>query len=288
MVPDVCHTLIAGIVSGVAGTVIEYPLDTLKVRLQTCGGRYSGYWNCARIVVREEGARALYNGVSMRFIGSAIEHAVIFSSYKWTLRAIGADELHPNMEQIAVGGIGGGVVSTLFITPLELVKCRMQVGKVTARCGRQVWGVWNCALEIVREGGPTALYRGCFATLAREVPGTAAYCGTYDKMKEMLIPVGGTAEDLSAWHFMLAGGTSGVAFWSIFFPADVVKTRVQVDPTFARSGFFKALRQLYLEGGVHALYCGWTGTVVRAFPSNAIIFSMYDLTMRLLRGQLFA
>ncbi|KEG10525.1 mitochondrial carrier protein [Trypanosoma grayi] len=84
---------------------------------------------------------------------------------------------------------------------------------------------------------------------------------------------------------MFAGGCSGVAFWTAFFPADVVKTRVQVDPTFASYRFMEALRQLYLEGGIRALYCGWSLTAVRAFPSNAAIFVTYDLCMRVFRKQ---
>ncbi|AAZ13345.1 mitochondrial carnitine/acylcarnitine carrier protein [Trypanosoma brucei gambiense DAL972] len=279
MTEEYVHTVVAGTISGAAGVLLEYPLDTIKVRLQMGGGRYTGYFNCASRMIQEEGTLSLYSGVSTRIVGSAFEHAVVFSSYKWTLRAVGTDEQHPRVWQIALGGVGGGAMSTVLLTPLELVKCRMQVANVQPGAKWRNGSVADCAASIVREGGLTALYKGGLAMLAREIPGTAAYCGTYDKLKEFLTPEGGSTANLSIWSLMFAGGCSGVAFWTIFFPADVAKTRMQVDPAFAKVGFLEALRRIYIEGGMRLLYRGWTGTAVRAFPSNALIFAVFDLTM---------
>ncbi|KAH9584331.1 Mitochondrial substrate/solute carrier [Trypanosoma melophagium] len=285
MTEEYLQTFAAGTVSGVVGVLLEYPLDTIKVRLQAYTSRYNGYLDCAVKLVREEGIRFFYSGVSTRIIGSGFEHAVVFSFYKWTLRLVGADEYHPLAWQIILGGVGGGVASTTFLTPLELVKCHLQVANMRPVGQREYNGVVDCIVKITRRDGVAGLYKGGVAMLAREVPGTAAYCGTYDKTKELLTPPGGTTAELSTWRLMFAGGCSGVAFWTVFFPADVVKTRMQVDPAFTPSGFMAALRLLYAEGGVRALYCGWTLTAARAFPSNAAIFATYDLCMRSLRKQ---
>ncbi|RNF03459.1 mitochondrial carrier protein [Trypanosoma rangeli] len=227
---------------------------------------------------------SFYHGASTRLLASGFEHAVLFSFYKWTLREVGADEYHPLAWQILLGGVGGGVASTVFLTPLELVKCHLQVANMLPPSQREFRGVTHCAVKIARRGGVKTLYKGGAAMLAREVPGAAAYCGTYDKVKELLTPPGGSTAELSPCRLMFAGGCSGVAFWTVFFPADVVKTRVQLDPCFSHYSFGKALRVLYAEGGLQALYCGWSLTALRSFPSNAAIFLTYDLSMRAFRA----
>ncbi|EKF30783.1 mitochondrial carrier protein, putative [Trypanosoma cruzi marinkellei] len=285
MAEEYFHTFVAGTFSGVVGVLLEYPLDTIKVRLQAYGSLYRGYLDCAARLFKKEGILSFYHGVSTRFVGSGFEHAVVFSFYKWTLRQVGADEYHPLAWQIVLGGVGGGVASTVFLTPLELVKCHLQVANMLPAGQREYHGVTDCTVKILRRGGVTALYKGGVAMLAREVPGTAAYCGTYDKVKEFLTPLGGSTAELSPWRLMFAGGCSGVAFWTVFFPADVVKTRMQVDPVFSQWSFGKALRVLYAEGGMRALYCGWSLTAVRSFPSNAAIFATYDLSMRAFKNQ---
>ncbi|KPA77788.1 putative mitochondrial mitochondrial ornithine carrier protein-like protein [Leptomonas pyrrhocoris] len=276
------NDFVSGSVSGVAGMLIEYPFDTVKVLLQTYGGTlYSGYVDCITKLFRQDGVSGFYRGVSARLIASGFEHACVFVSYRWTLRAIGAGE-RPTIPQICVGGCGAGVASMLSLTPFELVKCKMQADN---KKGRRLYrSSLDCARKIVRADGLCGLYKGGVATLYREVPGTAAWCGTYDTLKSWMTPEGASTQTLSIWQRMFAGGCSGVAFWTAFYPSDVVKTRIQVDPAYSNLGVWRAMARLYREGGVGILYRGWTMTAARSFPSNAVIFAVFDGCNHLLSG----
>lgn len=274
------NDFVAGSVSGVAGMLIEYPFDTVKVLLQTYGGTlYSGYADCITKLFLQDGVAGFYRGVTARLIASGFEHACVFVSYRWTLRAIGAGE-RPSLWQICLGGCGAGVASMLSLTPFELVKCRMQADNDKGR--RRYRSSLDCARKIARADGLCGLYKGGVATLYREVPGTAAWCGTYDTLKSWMTPVGASTDTLSVWQRMFAGGCSGVAFWTVFYPSDVVKTRIQVDPAYSGMSMGKAIRHLHREGGLRALYRGWTMTAARSFPSNAVIFAVFDGCTRLL------
>ena len=46
--------------------------------------------------------------------------------------------------------------------------------------------------------------------------------------REALKPEGGTKEDVGLLGTMFAGGMAGVTLWSVIFPADVIKSRLQV------------------------------------------------------------
>ncbi|KPI89329.1 mitochondrial ornithine carrier protein-like protein [Leptomonas seymouri] len=276
------NDFISGSVSGVAGMLIEYPFDTVKVLLQTYGGTiYNGYVDCITRLFRQDGVAGFYRGASARLIASGFEHACVFVSYHWTLRAIGAGD-RPTIPQICFGGCGAGVASMLCLTPFELVKCKMQADNTKGQ--RLYRSSLDCARKIVCANGLRGLYKGGVATLYREVPGTAAWCGTYDAMKNWMTQEGSSAQTLSIWQRMFAGGCSGVAFWTVFYPSDVVKTRMQVDPAYGNLGTLQAMARLYREGGVRMLYRGWTMTAARSFPSNAIIFAVFDGCSCLLCG----
>ena len=57
---------IAGSIAGFAGKIVEYPADTVKVRMQAAGlhkTTYSGPLDCATRLIRSKGVSALYTGL---------------------------------------------------------------------------------------------------------------------------------------------------------------------------------------------------------------------------------
>ena len=57
---------IAGSIAGFAGKVVEYPADSVKVRMQASeirGISYSGPLHCMREMIRIDGVRSLYFGL---------------------------------------------------------------------------------------------------------------------------------------------------------------------------------------------------------------------------------
>ena len=72
------------------------------------------------------------------------------------------------------------------------------------------------------------MFRGLTSTWAREVPGYFFFFGGYNGSLKLLSPAGEYRDHLSVWRLALAGGLAGCCFWTAIFPADVVKSRVQV------------------------------------------------------------
>ncbi|KAG5481942.1 hypothetical protein LSCM1_05654 [Leishmania martiniquensis] len=277
---SLCNDFVAGSAGGLAGVLIEHPFDTVKVLLQAYGGtRYVGYTDCIATLFRQDGVVGFYRGVTARLVASSFEHAWVLASYKWMLRLIGADE-RPTFTQILLGGCGSGVAAAVCLTPFELVKCRMQADDTMGQ--RQYRGSLDCAQQIVRQHGLKGLYKGGLAMLCREVPGSIAWCGTYDSLKTWMTPEGASTQSLPLWKLMLAGGCSGVAFWTAFYPSDMAKTCIQVDPAYGKLGLWEAMLRVYQRGGLRALYRGWSLTAARSFPSNAVIFAVFDSCNRAL------
>ena len=72
----IAHAL-AGLTAGAATPLVVHPLDLIKTRLQvqdynsTGEARYRGPWHALRVIVAQEGWRALYQGAQANAIGSA-------------------------------------------------------------------------------------------------------------------------------------------------------------------------------------------------------------------------
>jgi solute carrier family 25 thiamine pyrophosphate transporter 19 len=78
----------AGAVAGAAAKLATFPLDTVKKRLQVAGlplaaapRAYAGVAGALRAIVRDEGAAALYKGLTPALAKAALSSALIFGAY---------------------------------------------------------------------------------------------------------------------------------------------------------------------------------------------------------------
>ncbi|MBE7182526.1 MAG: MC/SLC25 family protein [Terriglobus roseus] len=73
-----------GSIAGAVGKVIEYPFDTVKVRLQSQPDhlplRYTGPLDCFRQSLAQDGLLGIYRGVSAPIFGAAVETSSLFLS----------------------------------------------------------------------------------------------------------------------------------------------------------------------------------------------------------------
>lgn len=73
-----------GSIAGIVGKFIEYPFDTVKVRLQSQSEHlplhYAGPLDCFKQSLRSEGFAGLYRGISAPLVGAAVESSSLFLS----------------------------------------------------------------------------------------------------------------------------------------------------------------------------------------------------------------
>lgn len=281
---DAAKHLTAGTIAGVVAKSFEYPFDTIKVRVQARPDLYSGYVDCVKKMMGAEGISGFYRGVMAPVIGAGAENAVCFFGFSLGLKAVAAVtnyqgdiEVNTPLSATVAAGMISGVAVSHVLTPVELLKCTMQVEHLKPKAERQYHGVIDVATQMIRKEGFSSLFKGHTATLLREIPGNGAWFLCYNLALRAQLPAGATKEDLPGWRIALAGGCGGVMYWTAFFPADVVKTRMQLEPEFLKNGFIRGFQHQYRHYGLRkGLYAGWSITAARAFPSNAIIFFTYE------------
>lgn len=79
---------------------------------------------------------------------------------------------------------------------------------------------------------------------------------------------------------MIAGAVGGLTLWTVIFPADVIKSRIQIGSI--KASMLSVGAQIVREEGVAALYNGLKPTIVRTIPATAVLFVVYEYTKKFL------
>ncbi|KZV91318.1 mitochondrial carrier [Exidia glandulosa HHB12029] len=281
---DLVKSFIAGGFGGVAAVLVGHPFDLTKTRLQTAApGTYTGAVDVVKKALARDGALGLYRGVVPPLIGVTPIFAISFWGYDVGKRLVFAAT--PNrtsdtlsIPELAAAGFFSAIPQTLVAAPVERAKVLLQVqGQGGAEAKYK--GVFDVFRVLYREGGVRSIFRGSFATLMRDGPGSAAYFAAYEVAKKALTPEGQSPSQLNLGAIIVAGGTAGVAMWSIAIPPDVVKSRLQSAPTGTYSGFMDCVRKTIAADGVGALWKGFGPAMARVRARFAVPYlTQTDMT----------
>ncbi|RWS06021.1 mitochondrial carnitine/acylcarnitine carrier protein-like protein [Dinothrombium tinctorium] len=284
---ELAKDLIAGAVSGVCGVIVGHPFDTIKVKLQTMpipgegeAPRYSGSFDCGRkIIVREGFFKGLFKGVSAPILSGTPINAACFFSY-----GVGKQLQQTNLDdkltytQVFIAGMISGLGSVLVITPSERVKCLIQAEEGSSH--RKYKGAFDCTFKILKTEGLKGMFKGTAITSVREIPASGLYFLTYEWLKNHLSKES-SKEHQSSIPVIVAGGFAGMAYWTLALPSDIIKSRVQTEPGNDHR-LLRMFTSLVKYEGILTFYRGFDAVLIRAFPTNAIIFLTYELTMKCL------
>lgn len=297
---EATEDVLYGSAAGVIGKYIEYPFDTVKVRLQSQPDHlpqlYRGPIDCFRQSIRADGFLGLYRGISAPLVGAALETSSLF-----LFERLGRDTLIwsgfcPRDKPLSLPalwftGAFSGMFTSFLLTPIELIKCKIQVpassdaaSATTARRPLEV------VREVYRHEGVRGFWHGQMGTLIREAGGCAAWFGgketstllfreynirraVKDKASEETITKLQN-DPLPLWQQALSGASAGMSYNFLFFPADTIKSRMQTST--ARRTFMDETRMLYKQAGIRGFYRGCGVTVARSAPSSAFIFMVFD------------
>ncbi len=307
--------------AGIVGKYIEYPFDTVKVRLQSQPDhlplRYRGPLDCFRQSIHADGVLGLYRGISAPLVGAALETSSLFLFERLGRQTLVWSGLAPldaplSLPALWFTGAFSGVFTSFLLTPIELVKCKIQVPDLPAApasssspssaAPRRPLAVIR---EVYRLEGLRGFWRGQLGTLIREAGGCAAWFGSKETVSTLFREhnlrtarlhepanqarlAALAADPLPLWQQALAGASAGMSYNFLFFPADTVKSRMQTAPLVGLAGgaeaaaaarrttFWDETRALWRQAGVRGFYRGCGITVARAAPSSAFIFMVFD------------
>lgn len=273
---------IAGVFSGVMKNAVGHPFDSVKVRLQTSSGRFTGPLDCTIKTLKNEGVRGLYKGFTPPLVGWVMMDSVMLGSLHVYRRFV-KDTFFPQEKKMPlVGHCTAGLLSGLTVSfvaaPIEQLKARLQV-QYDAK-SKIYTGPIDCALKLWKHDGIRTLYKGLIPTMIFRT-NFIVWWGSYEIITNYFTD--NTSMNKTAINFW-AGGLSATCFWITAYPADVVKNVIMIDsvdnPRFKK--YTDAVKYVYTErGGFRGFTRGFVPSILRSFPANAAALAAFEFIMRM-------
>jgi len=218
-----------------------------------------------------------YKGVASPLVGVSFVNSVLFFSYGVTTRLLGGNDEKSGFKYFGAGCLTGAVTS-LVEGPVDLFKAKMQVQYSKNNAAYR--NTFDCAWKILRHYGlRNGVFQGFGATVLRNIPSNGAYFVVYESTKNKMTELGGGTP--SAPGLLLSGGLAGVVYWLSCYPQDVIKSRMQTEPSDRTKRLYTSswdcAKKLYAQGGLKPFTRGLAPCLIRSFPANAACFYGYEL-----------
>ncbi|CAG0879027.1 unnamed protein product [Cyprideis torosa] len=249
-----------GTTGAIASVYVGQPLDTVKVKMQSFPATYrSGMFHCFATTYKQDGIfRGLYAGTTPALVANIAENSVLFLAYGFCQKLVGfvrgktVATLSPFDN--ACAGTSAAFFAAFTLCPTELIKCRLQalreltaMGTAPTPVGISRWGPFSLTRHILSVEGIPGLFKGLVPTMAREMFGYFFFFGGYEMARYLMTPPGKTKDEIGVVRTVIAGGFGGVCLWTVIFPVDVVKSRVQVSGN--SMNLIRTIKQIAVKEG---------------------------------------
>lgn len=195
--------LVFGYLSGCINALITTPLWVANTRLKlqssnntktsklskTSGAcvveqadvkQFNGLIDVIRAIARDDGIKALWNGVETSFIlsGNPAIHFMVYEALKRMILKRRKTQNLSSLESFILGGFAK-CIATILTYPLQLVQCRQRAVKKT---GSVCPSIGKIVEDVIKTSGCKGLYKGMETKLYQTVVAAAVMFLTYEKV----------------------------------------------------------------------------------------------------------
>lgn len=272
-----------GGLSGMIGTSITQPIDTVKVRIQIIGESAKGESTNPVVVagnmLKNEGIGSFYKGIDSALFRQATYATARLGLYRalynWRM------ELHgevPFLEKTACS-LFAGFVSALIGNPSDVALVRFQSDfTLPAEERRNYKNVFDAFGRIIKEEGVLKLWRGSAPTIARAMSVNLGQLVSFDEFKAIITEMRGGWDFTGRIYTVIL---SGIVCATVALPTDNLKTKLQKmkakpDGTMPYNGMLDCFTKSIQREGVLGLWVGLPTFIVRVVPHSIAVLMIMD------------
>uniref|UniRef100_A0A061SE49 Solute carrier family 25 (Mitochondrial phosphate transporter), member 23/24/25/41 n=1 Tax=Tetraselmis sp. GSL018 TaxID=582737 RepID=A0A061SE49_9CHLO len=278
---DGSRMFFAGGLAGAVARTATAPLDRMKLLFQvqavvspsSTAVSYTGIWQAALKILREEGALAFWKGNGTNIIRIFPYSAAQLAANDQYKRVFCTQEGELTVARRLLSGACAGMTATALTHPLDTVRLRLALPNHEYR------GTVDAIRTMVRAEGLGSLYKGLAPTLVGIAPYAALNFASYDLLKSIVYSDPGRQQ--STPTNLLLGASAGTVAATICYPLDTVRRRMQMKGDTYR-GQLDALTTIWRKEGLRGFYNGWAANTLKVLPQNAIRFVTYEFLKKAL------
>lgn len=270
--------LLAGSIAGLIGDGVVFPIDTLRVRMQTSNQYNSATQALVHIVKNEGGIPKLFKGFGAVAFCTIPAHALYFYGYEKSKQVL-SQTFNDGKESTWIhltSGFLADAFGAIVWCPQDVVKQKLQAQLNQQTTYKNSFQTFS---HIVRTSGISGLYQGFGAAILSFGPYVGIYFALYEKLKQFSKQTQ-QKETLSIYSNSLNAIVASSASAIVTTPFDVVKTRIQVqegkDYASERRHIVGTLRQLVKEEGYGGLFRGVKPRVLWMASGTALTMIIYE------------
>ncbi|CAL9073403.1 unnamed protein product [Musa textilis] len=296
---DLLCNACAGASAGIIAATFVCPLDVVKTRLQVHGlpTLPQSSWHGSLIIsslqqiIRKEGFKGMYHGLSPTILALLPNWAVYFTVYDKLKGLLHSHDATKVDNQLSVGAnvlaaSGAGAATAIVTNPLWVVKTRLQTQRI--RPGVVPYkSVMSALRRISHEEGIRGFYSGLLPALAG-ISHVAIQFPVYENIKLHLANKDNTTVDkLSAGSVAIASSLSKVLASTMTYPHEVVRSKLQEQGQARNSptqyaGVVDCVKKVFRKDGISGFYRGCGTNLLRTTPAAVITFTSYEMIQRFL------
>lgn len=272
---ELIKSFAAGSLSASFSSVLLQPLDLVKTRLQLRNSegtrafaKKRGLFKYMTYIAETESIRGLWRGTAAAIVRSVPGVGLYFSTLHSLKISTGIEK--PSPAEALVLGFVSRCIAGAVLLPATVIKTRFESGLYPYR------SLSHAARSIYVTEGIRGLYSGLLPTLARDAPYAGLYLLFYTHFKSVtyanFIPPDSEFRDFANFA---CGVTAGLSASLVTQPADVLKTRMQSDPS-KFPNVSCAVIDIYRNEGLQAYFNGLIPRLLRRTLMSALAWTFYE------------
>jgi len=291
----IVKSFLAGSFSGTCSTILFQPLDLVKTRIQQnhyatlnasgeiAAVQSTNIYSTLRVVIANESVTGLWKGIAPSITRTVPGVGLYFASLHALKSNMGKDGQKPGPVQAVALGMTARSFAGCVMIPITVLKTRFESGRYNYT------KMSSALVEIYRLEGVRGLCCGLAPTLIRDAPYSGLYLMFYTQLKQNIVPqltglipgesvIRNNGYVASLTHFT-CGITAGLLASMVTHPADVVKTKMQLEPL-RYSTVLNACKQIMLTSGPQGFMVGLAPRMLRRTLMSALAWTVYEELMR--------
>ena len=282
---EAMYGYVSGFAFGLTSPVVGHPFDTVKTQMQAYGANQKqSPFQVARSIYQTAGIRGFYAGFIPPLLGSAVHRGAQFSAYagayaycqEYPFLASEIPFTFGLRPSIFIGSVVAAAARSAIESPLDFMKVRRQTGQSFLLDTRD-----TSIRSFVSVRQLAHLYTGFMPTFLRTCGLLSAFFSLVDYSVRYVPDV------INAPLFgpFFKGGICATVAWGFAFPFETVKSRIQSadKDRYKGVGTHKVLAEIVREGGVKALYRGFSAGCARSILANGASMTVYMMMQDMLR-----